>query len=701
PETAAPDFAPAPQAPPEPGDAPAAFTPVLDPASQVTGIQLEGPEESPIVTIDGDGALEYESFELTDPYRLVFDFKDVINGVQVREIPVHGPGLEAIRVSQFRSRPDRVTRVVFDLSRPEQYRVESTDDSVIVHFEGGKLPADLGTNSPQAPVSPEPAPVTPADLGTNSPQAPVSPEPAPVTPADLGTNSPQAPVSPEPTPVTPADLGTDSPQALVSPKPAPGTPVQEETSATEFVPIPDVEPASSSLGDLGKNVVLFDQSEPAMQGGSAGAPAVPTTTLPASMFESKTIAGEKRKYHGDKISVSFRDADLREVMFFFADVMKMNVILDPEVTGKVDIRLNQVPWDQAFQVILKNQGLQAMEEDNVIRIARTSRLQEEASQMRALQLARDQAVEPVTFMRTLSYVKAQEAMNILRQVQLNTNSTTARIVADVRTNTIIITDIPKNRPTYEGLLDAIDTQTPQVIIEARIVEAFRSFERDIGINWTLAGHATPALGTQTDLQFPHRVDFTADVNTAPAGFPSAGSIGLMLGNVLDSVTLDVALQAFEADGRVRILSSPKITTQNNQPATLEQGTQIPVVTTTATEVDVQYVPASLRLIVTPQITAEDTVIMKLRVENNQPSSTVSVGDVPGISTESVDTQILVRTGTTAVIGGIYKLQESDNETGIPGLRKIPFFGWLFKNRVIKKDSSELLVFITPKIVKNI
>jgi len=191
------------------------------------------------------------------------------------------------------------------------------------------------------------------------------------------------------------------------------------------------------------------------------------------------------------------------------------------------------------------------------------------------------------------------------------------------------------------------------------------------------------------------------VNTAPEGFPSAGGIGLSLGNVLDSFTLDVQLEAFEADGKVRILSSPKVATQNNQPASIEQGVQIPVVTTTATEVDVQYVPASLRLIVTPQITAEDTVIMKVKVENNQPSSTINVADVPGIVTESVDTQILVRTGTTAVIGGVYKMQESENETGIPGLRRIPFFGWLFKNKTNRKDSSELLVFLTPKIVKNI
>src|SRR5262249_54211584 len=185
-----------------------------------------------------------------------------------------------------------------------------------------------------------------------------------------------------------------------------------------------------------------------------------------------------------------------------------------------------------------------------------------------------------------------DAMNVLNQVKTDRG----KIVADLRTNTLIISDVPDKRTAYDGLLDALDTQTPQVMIEARIVEAIRSFERDLGINWAIAGKATPELGTATNLQFPHTVLFNADVNTAPLGFPSAGGIGLSLGNVLDSFTLDVRLEAFEADGKVRILSSPKVATQNNQPAAIEQGVQIPVVTTTATEVDVQYVPASPRLV---------------------------------------------------------------------------------------------------------
>ena len=636
----------------------AAAAPTANPATMLSAMDIRGADETPVVTFAGDGTLAYESFELESPDRLVVDFQGVRNGLSAKEVAVGAGGVRGIRVSQYKTAPTPITRVVFDLNTPLQYHLEEAGGQLEVHFDGERpKPHEKLVAVPKG----EPSVVASGSEAVDEPVA--APKPAAAT---------AAPEKPEP---------VQEFKPIGQPEPA------------------TTQPASAPLTDIGRDVVLFDRSEPAslkpaMQGGGER-PSL--STLPSSLFESRTIAGERRRYTGEKISVAFRDADLREVMFFFADVMKMNVILDPEVTGKVDIRLNQVPWDQAFQVILKNQGLQAMEDQNVVRIAKTTRLRQEASDARSLKEAEKQAVDPVTFTRTLSYARVQEALNALQQIK----SDRGKIVADIRTNTLIIQDIPDKREEYDGLIDSIDTQTPQVIIEARIIEAFRTFERDLGINWAVAGRATPELGTQTDLQFPHRVEFTADVNTAPTGFPSAGSIGLMLGNVLDSFTLDVALEAFESDGRLRILSSPKVTTQNNQPATIEQGTQIPVVSTTATEIDVQFVPASLRLIVTPQITAEDTVIMKLRVENNQPSTTVSVAEVPGITTESVDTQILVRTGTTAVIGGIYKLNESETETGIPGLRKIPFFGWLFKNRVVKKDSSELLVFITPKIVKNI
>jgi type IV pilus assembly protein PilQ len=620
------------------------------PAKRLTAVHVTGSEEAPVVTLEGDGDLEFKSFELTDPPRLVVDVMGVTNGVKGKKIAVGTQAVEQVRVSQFSKSPDKVTRVVFDLKSQVPYHIEDQGSTVAIDFSA----------MPMAAASEMKADEPAKEMTAGMQEAPAeSPKPAP---------------------------------AFTGEEPRPATPQSSARSK-------EVQPASSSLQEMGRDVVLFDRSNARMaQAGKAPrASDAPSPGYFQPSYESRTIAGGKKNYRGEKISVAFRDADLREVMFFFADVMKMNIVLDPDVSGKVDIRLNQVPWDQAFQVILKNQGLDATEEDNVIRIAKTTKLRTEAADLRSLKQAQELAVDPVTFTRTLSYAKVQDAMSVLQQVKTDRG----KIVADIRTNTLIIQDIPDKMTAYNGLLDSLDTQTPQVIIEARIVEAIRSFERDLGINWGIAGKATPALGTQTNLQFPHRVEFNADVNTAPPGFPNSGSIGLMLGNVLDSFTLDIALESFESDGKVRILSSPRIATQNNQPATIEQGVQIPVVTTTATEVDVQYVPASLRLIVTPQITAEDTVIMKVKVENNQPSSTISVSDVPGIVTESVDTQILVRTGTTAVIGGVYKLQETDNETGIPGLRRIPFLGWLFKNKVNKKDSSELLVFITPKIVKNI
>ena len=183
------------------------------------------------------------------------------------------------------------------------------------------------------------------------------------------------------------------------------------------------------------------------------------------------------------------------------------------------------------------------------------------------------------------------------------------------------------------------------------------------------------------------------------GAGEASSLAFKFGNVLDSFTLDVALNALETEGRGRILSSPKIATQNNERAEIEQGVRIPVVNTTATEINVEFVSASLRLAVTPQITAEGTVILDVQVENNSPDFVNSVGDVPAINTQRAQTKVLIADGGTTVIGGIFTVNEGQSETGVPWFRKIPVFGWLFKTRNITNENRELLIFITPKIMK--
>jgi len=632
-------------------------------ATTVTGVVIEGTGADASIAIIGDGEFSHNEFTLKNPDRLVVDLIGVVNRVPEKTFQVSADPLQQVRVAQFKTQPRKVVRIVFDLTKQTEHLVVADADGLRVL---------LGRNAVAAETHEA---AEPAVRAASMPAAAMA---APVVRAET--------VAPQPAILEPR------PSATRPETPSAADPAQGRTAAQAATTLPEIPEKLVPTGpkDLSKDIVLFDKSDPGQAGGDT--PVVGAGNL---AFQSQTIAGERRRYRGEKISVTFRDADVREVFFFFADVMKMNVVLDPDVTGRIDIRLTQVPWDQAFQVILKNQGLDAVEEESVVRIAKTQKLRAEAAERRALKQAQEQEVDPVTFTRKLSYAKVAETLTVLQQVKTERG----KIIADTRTNTIIISDIPDKKAAYDNLLNALDSQTPQVSIEARIVEAIRSFERSLGIDWGFAAKADPALGTQTNFQFPHRADFNADVNLSSA--KNAGTLGIALGNVLDSVTLDVQLDAFESDGKVRILSAPKVVTQNNQPATIEQGVQIPVVTTTATQIEVQYVPASLRLIVTPQITAEQTVIMKVLVENNQPSATVSVAGTPGIVTERVDTQILVRTGTTAVIGGVYKLQETDNEAGVPGLHRIPFFGWLFKNKNFKKDSSELIVFLTPKIVTNV
>ena len=203
-----------------------------------------------------------------------------------------------------------------------------------------------------------------------------------------------------------------------------------------------------------------------------------------------------------------------------------------------------------------------------------------------------------------------------------------------------------------------------------------------------------ANGTQTGWSFPHR---KRRLRREPALGATAGALGINFGNVLDTFNINATLDAFELNGDVKVLSAPRIATQNNQKATIEQGTQIPVVSTTATQINVEFISASLKLEVIPQITREGTIIMDLKVDNSSPDFVNRVGDVPPILTERESTQILVADGGTAVIGGIFKLNDSVTQAGVPGLSKIPGLGWLFRSKSVNRKNTELLIFITPRI----
>ena len=412
-------------------------------------------------------------------------------------------------------------------------------------------------------------------------------------------------------------------------------------------------------------------------------------------FETKAIVTDKANYSGKKISLNLVDTDVKQIFRLFHEISGLNFVLDPAVEGKVTIVLDTVPWDQALDIILKNNGLDKQLENNVIRIAPTQKLAAEAAQRKQLKEAKDLEVEPITITRTLSYAKAEEVEKVIRDGGIL--SSRGKVMVDKRTNALIISDIPKKLQPLDQLISTLDSETPQVMIEARIVETSKTFSQDLGIRWGFNAVADSSKGTGTGLGFPANASAKYGLNLPGNGV--ASTLAFSFGNIIDSFTLDIALSDLEKEGRGRILSSPKIATQNNERAEIEQGVRIPVVSTTATEINVEFVSASLRLAVTPQITADGTVAMDVIVENNSPDFQVNVSGVPGIRTQRAQTKILVADGGTAVIGGIFTINEGTSEFGVPWFRKIPGLGWLFKTRSITNENRELLIFITPKIVK--
>jgi type IV pilus assembly protein PilQ len=383
-----------------------------------------------------------------------------------------------------------------------------------------------------------------------------------------------------------------------------------------------------------------------------------------------------------------------------------------------------VPWDQALDLILKTNGLGYTLEDNVIRIARLKDLQTEEQEKRKLEEEKALAGSLEVWRKPLSYAKADELEPTIKKVSLSPRGT---ITLDKRTNTMIITDLPANIEKARDLITDLDRATPQVEIEARIVVTTRNFTRDIGVQWGFLSRATPQFGTTTGRDFPNAIVINGQGATNEGGVPAdqggvasnegigtagrgyavnlpasafSSALGISLGNVLGSFNLDAALTALERQGRGRLLSTPKVTTQNNQEAEIKQGIQIPIQTISNNTVTVTFKDAVLTLKVTPQITAAGTVLLKLEVENNSPDFANRVNGIPPINTQSAKTNVLVPDGATTVIGGIYQSNEQTALNSTPFFSKIPVLGYLFRNRLVTAQNNELLLFITPRITKS-
>jgi type IV pilus assembly protein PilQ len=629
----------------------------------------------PMVTLDSDGPCEFESFVLDGPDRLVLDMPGVVSRLDQYRYPVGYGGVNRVRAAQHQMEPQPITRVVFDLEGPAAYRIDQAGSSVMVVF--GDEAAEAVAARP-TPVEPAEKPTVTADVV----QEEVEPAPPVVAQAE------PAPVATEPPPAEP-QTAEPTVMAMAEPEPVEVADVpQEQAEPVKPIEEAQAQPASRSVEpDLIERLL----DTPAL----AAPQAEEQPAAPPATFETQTIVTEETVFSGKRISLNLVDADIKQVFRLFHEISGLNFVLDPAVSGRVTVVLDQVPWTQALDLILKNNGLDKVYEGNVLRIATTQQLAAEAAGRKQLKEAKEMEVEPITMTRTLSYAKAEDVQRVIRESGIL--STRGKVIVDPRTNTMIISDVPKKVEPLDVLISTLDSETPQVMIEARIVETSKDFSRDLGIVWGFEAKADASRGTATGVGFPHNASMKYALNLPGQG--GASALAFSFGNVVDSFTLDLQLNALEDEGRGRILSSPKIATQNNERAEIEQGVRIPIVNTTATEINVEFVSASLLLNVTPQITAEGTIILDVVVENNSPDFNNTAGGIPSITTQRAQTKVLISDGGTTVIGGIFVVREGESEIGVPWFRKIPVFGWLFKNQRIIQENRELLIFITPKIIK--
>jgi len=429
--------------------------------------------------------------------------------------------------------------------------------------------------------------------------------------------------------------------------------------------------------------------------------------------------GQASGYTGRKISLDFKDADIGNILRLMAEVSKLNIIAGEDVKGKVSLRLIEVPWDQAFDIILKTNGLGMVQEGNVVRILPVAKIKQESDEALASKKAKEKLEDLDIKLMPINYATASALESQVKSLL----SDRGTITVEARTNTLIIRDIPANIAKAADLIKKLDTQTPQVLIEARIIEANSNFARDLGVQWgaatltrgpdsfnsTFGSLGTSPSATLTPTGF---IGSTAGVSrfSAQPGFavslPAAGAagtlgaVGLSFGTLTgDPWLLDLRISAGEKQGLTKTISRPRITTLDNKEAKISQGDSVPFETTSSAGTQTSFIDATLELTVTPHITPDGSVSMKITAKRNSIGSFRSAAGTPSISKKEATTEIIVKDGETAVIGGIVVADKSDTNSGIPFFKDIPILGWLFKNKSISDSQTELLIFITPNIVK--
>ena len=642
------------------------------------------------VDILADGTIEeYNFFDLIEPTRLVIDLPQLNSLLPATEKASISPLLKKVRCGEH---PDYI-RMVFDspLEELPPFDVVPTSQGATVFFGAGfeeKKTELMGMDIP-APADEEPE-----LLGFTDEPA----ETAEAEEADF-SESPEGLIGGE-SPTSYAEAEADSePTAAAEAETTPLETFDDEPVLAEAAPPSDTEEIVSPAPEIEADVSAEEKE--------SKEEAVPAPAE-ISPFAATVIGGEGPVYTGTRISLDFKDADVRNILRLIADISDLNIVAGPDVQGSVTIKLQDVPWDQALDVILLSNGLGKTMDGNILRIAPIAQLEKERASAIAAQ--EDQIkLEPLRKgLIPVSYATAGEMQSVLKNAKVLSKRGTIEV--DKRTNTLIVIDVEKNIEEVKEIVDNLDTPTPQVLIEAKIIQINPSYIKELGVRWHLlygkftdgstfgigGAHGIEDINTAS----PDVVSDSPQVDLLPAIGPGTGG-GMSFGYAKAAHELYATLGALEKDEKLEIISSPRILTLDNEEAIIEQGTEIPYLeyAQDISQATIAFKKATLSLTVTPHVTADGSVAMEIEAKKDQVSAITDLSGGTGIDTRKAETTVLVRSGDTVVLGGIYEENNRDVYNNVPFFGRLPLLGYFFRNTSTRREKTELIIFITPTIVK--
>ncbi len=745
-------------------------------ATKIVKIEAAKDGKNTVITIAADGAVgNYNSFELDSPSRIVIDIWGVDNSLGKDFVSLKNKYIKAVRIGNY---PDKV-RLVFDTGRriPLHAIRKSGDYIVMTVGEGAARMASLNSTQVDAVIkTAAPAALRVASLENGVSKIARRSEGAlPASDSPKVAANEENPVAKE-TPASPASeektlnvegvdfkkvdergrltirgsgkldytvKDTEDGQTVIFD--IKGATISADLSRTldasklhtGVLTISSYQESSGAVKNVRvlvklKEKIDYDVNE------VNGALNVDFKT-PASMTEAKgsenpvVLDEGKKEFTGKKIDLDMMDANVTDVLRLLAEVSNLNIVASDDVKGTVSLRLKNVPWDQAFDIILKSKGLDMIKKGNVVMVAPEAKIKQEKESALTSKKAQEKLEDLEVVFIPANYANVNDLIPQIKGILSERGSVTS----DLRTNTLIVKDIRKGREAAVNLVKRLDTTIPQVVIEARIVEAESTFLRDLGIQWgvdfrasgkpfanifgantppgqtspgqtgnippgvTAAGTASPSGINPPVFSPTHGVQDFAINLPAQGAIGTLGALGFIIGNAgSNPAVLDLRLSAGEQEGHLKTISRPRITTMDNKEAKIEQGESIPFATTSAAGTATTFVDANLSLTVTPHITPDGSVLMKIKANNNSIGSFKTSTGEPSINKKESQTEVLVHDGETTVIGGIVISDKNTTDSGIPFLKDIPVLGWLFKRRSISDKQTELLIFITPTILKD-